>query len=234
MQTKSHLVSSNQIGLHPDLEKWVSRHDRTDYEKPIAEFSRETFEQILTWLNQDERPVILDSCCGTGWSTFELQKRNPECRVLGIDKSYSRLLQGRNQIQDYTGKNDQNQFDIKVGLFRGEIVDIWRLFAQNKITFLKHYILYPNPWPKSIHFKRRWQGHPVFPIISKLSNDLELRSNWKIYLDEFACAWKLLYGIKTDSKRIIPESPLTPFEKKYFESGHDLWKWDAPLTKDKS
>ena len=48
--------------------------------------------------------------------------------------------------------------------------------------------LYPNPWPKKKHLGRRWHGAPVFPALVKLGGELEMRSNWQTYLDEFALA----------------------------------------------
>jgi tRNA (guanine-N7-)-methyltransferase len=94
--------------------------------------------------------------------------------------------------------------------------------AQN-LQFDQHYILYPNPYPKAEHFKRRWHGHPCFPFLAKLSRQIELRSNWSLYLDEFAQAWELLTGNRYERKTLEVSQPLTLFEKKYTESGQDVF-----------
>ena len=56
----------------------------------------------------------------------------------------------------------------------------------------KHYILYPNPWPKAKHVQRRWHGSAVFPQIIAVGQEIILRSNWLLYLEEFQLAAEVL------------------------------------------
>ena len=53
-------------------------------------------------------------------------------------------------------------------LIRADLVDFWRLLADNGVRLARHYNLYPNPWPKIGHLARRWHGHPVFPALLEL------------------------------------------------------------------
>ncbi|MEM7675894.1 MAG: hypothetical protein AAF449_07815, partial [Myxococcota bacterium] len=78
----------------------------------------------------------------------------------------------------------------------------------------------PNPWPKSGHLRRRWHGHPVFPIMVAASPVLILRTNWQTYAIEFAQALSML-KIECE-KRMVVGDGLTPFEDKYRASGHAL------------
>ena len=56
-----------------------------------------------------------------------------------------------------------------------------------KITH--HYMLYPNPYPTKKRLMQRWYAHPCFPLILKLNVEtMVIRSNWEVYLDEFAAA----------------------------------------------
>src|SRR5699024_12751153 len=48
----------------------------------------------------------------------------------------------------------------------------------------KHYVLYPNPWPKAAHLGRRWHGHPAWRELLLLRGEMVCRSNWRLYLDE--------------------------------------------------
>jgi hypothetical protein len=50
---------------------------------------------------------------------------------------------------------------------RADLVDYWRLLAEAGIGLARHYILYPNPWPKIGHLARRWHAHPVFPFVPR-------------------------------------------------------------------
>src|SRR5690606_8451743 len=107
---------------------------------------------------------------------------------------------------------------------RADLVDYWRLLLQENIHPVRHYILYPNPWPKIGHLARRWHGHAVFPTIVALGGMLECRSNWQIYIAEFAAALTQASGIPTHCESFVAEQTITPFERKYRDSGHALWR----------
>ncbi len=66
--------------------------------------------------------------------------------------------------------------------------------------------------------KKRWHGHSVYPFLMALRPNLEVRSNWQIYVEEFAIAAKLL-GHEVDIKTDRSNTPLTRFEAKYWAHG---------------
>ena len=210
----SRSVTSNQNGVHEDLAKVVKKHLTTEFKKPYAQFSLSTFEQLNKKVNDylSENPthtVILDSCCGVGESTNHLAKQNPNSLVIGIDKSEQRIEKHEHHQQsDLT-----NLINV-----RGDLNDLWRLIADADWPINEHYILYPNPWPKSKHLQRRWHGAPVFNMIPKLSKVTIVRSNWQTYVEEFAVALSLC-GIKAEVKEYSSSQPMTPFERKYWASG---------------
>jgi hypothetical protein len=98
----------------------------------------------------------------------------------------------------------------------------WRLKA--------HYLPYPNPWPKARHYKRRWPAHPAFPWLLGLGGDLEVRSNWRLYLEEWQVVLEDL-GVGSTLTTVPPDtaSPLSPFEAKYLASGHGCYALRAAL-----
>ena len=58
----------------------------------------------------------------------------------------------------------------------------------------------------------------------KLAPNTEVRTNWKIYLDEFAQAAAIL-GYKTSTvEEFVPKNAISRFEKKYMESGARLYR----------
>lgn len=211
----SRSVNSNQTGLHIKLDALVHKHINTLYQKPIQLHNRQAFERFLDCVeNQQYQSLILDSCCGTGLSTIRLALQNPDKLVIGVDQSESRLVR----------QNDGFNVPDNCLWLRANCEDFWRLCVGQKVEFEKHYILYPNPWPKSDHLKRRWHGHPVFPVLKQLSPVTELRSNWLIYLQEFGRAWELLTGNLNQVNRYTFEQPLTLFEKKYAASNQELYQ----------
>jgi hypothetical protein len=69
----------------------------------------------------------------------------------------------------------------------------------------------------------------VLPCIAALGGSVELRTNWRIYADEFALALGLA-GARVDAcETVDAATPLTPFERKYAASGHELWRCTVVL-----
>lgn len=205
-------VTSNQTGLHQRLEETVLRHLNCDNKQPISDHSRIAFMDIKQHIQTANGAYILDACCGVGDSTRALAIQNPTTLVVGVDKSSHRLARQRARA------NPENML-----LVRADLNDLYRLLAAEVLSPSHHYILYPNPWPKAAHLKRRWHGAAVFREIAALSGKLELRSNWKLYLQEFSVALSLA-GIASNLECFIPSEFLTPFERKYHESGQPLWR----------
>ena len=162
-------------------------------------------------------PVILDSGCGTGESSYRLAIKYPDHLIVGVDKSAARLAKSPTRKA------------ANVALVRADLVDIWRLINQCKWPVDKHYLYYPNPWPKKQHLKRRWHGHPIFLSMLQISKYLELRTNWELYALEFAAAVDFLvqhgkFIGKVSRSTINVEQPVSHFEQKYAESGHRLFQ----------
>jgi tRNA (guanine-N7-)-methyltransferase len=224
LQAPSRRPTSNQDHLHPKLATTVRRHLVTPSRKPVAAHNAAAFELLLQELAARPRPLVLDSFCGTGHSTAMLAQRHPQHLVVGIDKSGHRL-----------GKGPDNSSDNSL-LLQAECDDLWRLLAEQGIGIDHHYLLYPNPWPKAKHLQRRVHGGAGLFWLLQLGGHIELRSNWQTYVEEFGVAMHLA-ARHGSVARVIPSPPLSLFERKYLDSGHDLWAFtgpsplNAPVTK---
>jgi tRNA (guanine-N7-)-methyltransferase len=156
--------------------------------------------------------VILDSGCGAGLSTCSLANLYPNLPVIGVDRSIVRLSKNRKvdiitpdasrseeprrheqpeQEQEQEQREDLNYItdndNNNAVLLRAELVDFFMLAATRSDWVIhSHYLLYPNPYPKAKHLKRRFHGHPVFPAILALGGKLVVRSNWEVYCTEFS------------------------------------------------
>ncbi|MBE0488364.1 MAG: SAM-dependent methyltransferase [Halomonas sp.] len=222
MQASSRSIVTNQPGPHEDLSRRVARALAHPLRKPVAEHTRQAFEAARTWrAARPDMPLILDAGCGVGLSTRRLAERFPDHAVIGVDRSKSRLTREHGPLPD------------NALLVRADLVDFWRLVLADGWRPVRHYLLYPNPYPKAAHLKMRWQGHPVLPVILALGGRLELRSNWRLYVEEFALAVAQATGRKAE---VGPHEPgnafLTPFEQKYHVSGQPLWKLVVELPHD--
>ncbi|CAN0601258.1 unnamed protein product [Ectocarpus sp. 12 AP-2014] len=205
--------------MHPGLGTLVQRHRSSSWQKPEQSVDQPALKLLDNALGQHSGPVILDSFCGTGMSTAILGERYPDCLVIGVDQSAQRL--GRNES---IGENCL--------LLQAHCEAVWRHLTNRGQKLRQHYLLYPNPWPKASHLGRRVHGHPAFPLLPGLGGQLELRSNWQVYVEEFGTALHLL-AYPARIQRLREEEPdMTRFEAKYRRSGHELWslsvKFSAP------
>ena len=225
MKQHSRQVTSNQTGVHDNLEPVVLRNWHSEFQKPIQPHNEAAFEQLLPVIAN--QPLIFDAGCGTGRSTKVIADRFPEAHVVGLDKSLHRLERhpaGPNRREHHEASDASN-----LHLVHTDLVDFWRLAHQAGLRLARHYILYPNPWPKKQHLQRRWHGSPLLRTIIELGGELEIRSNWLLYLEEFAFALELvgqsavIEPIPTDSEA------LSAFESKYRSSGQPLWRLRATL-----
>ena len=216
MQTTSRIVSTNQQGPHERLAEVVQKHLEHPDLSPLQSGSRAAYAQLVA--AREGRPLVIDAFCGTGQSTAQLAERHPGHLVVGIDQSAHRL-----------GKHVPSTAGNYL-LLQARCEDLWRLLAEDGQRVEHHYIFYPNPWPKSAQFKRRIHGHPGFSRLPVLGGRLELRSNWRLYVEEFALA--MLQAGHTGYVSPVPfEAPaISLFEAKYRQSGHDLWRYEVNLS----
>ncbi len=208
----ANVVTSNQTGIHNNLEQVIRRNQRNLFRKPVAGHTQRAFDSINSLIAQYNQPIILDSGCGTALSTRHIAQKYPDSLVIGVDRSEIRL-----------GKQYKDALPENAVTVRADLVDFWNLAMQAGWQLQRHFILYPNPYPKSIQLKRRWHAHPVFPQLLKLGGKLELRTNWRIYAEEFAFALRLSGYTDIDTGTFTPETYWTLFEKKYHQTGQELY-----------
>ena len=202
------------------------------------------------------KPVILDSGCGQGLSTQQLGRANPSVPVIGIDRSINRLSRNVIERVELGGSDKEDEEEEGLGgeeegkgaeavaapfaksfkshpnilLVRAEIADFWLLAClQSQWTVQQHTILYPNPYPKGKHLRRRWHGHPCFPVLLALGGSVRVRSNWKTYCDEMHTSIQVCVAaghfpnyssLRTGAYTLPPGlPPTTHFERKYLAAG---------------
>ena len=209
----SAVITSNQRLVHRELTSVVSKHLKYQYRRPIAPFSRTLFKHLEQIIDRHGGPLVLDSGCGNGESARALAKKFPAHLIIGIDKSRARIA-----------NSERHERLPNLWIVRGDCVDLWRLAVQADWPVEQHYLLYPNPWPKAKYLQRRWHGHPVFGALIALGGFLEVRSNWKTYVAEFAAALEIGGANSAELTRLKPSLITTPFEAKYLASGHNIFQ----------
>ncbi len=213
----SRAVDSNQEDLHPRLQAVVGRHLERPFLRPIARHNQRAFDTVANQVAAYRGPLLLDSFCGVGASTLNLARQYPDALVIGVDKSAHRLA----RHQPEPGVDNYR-------LVRADVDDFWRLALAAGWHPDAHYLLYPNPWPKSGQLQRRVHGSPLFPTLLDLGGRLELRSNWLLYLREFNAALAQA-GHRAQLETLPPGPAMTPFEHKYRLAGQALWRLHCTL-----
>ncbi|MCW8109237.1 methyltransferase domain-containing protein [Alteromonas ponticola] len=212
----SRSISTNQVGVHDKLDDIVKKYQQSESRRPISEHTQFAFAQASDWLEGWNGPVILDSCCGVGESTANLAKRFPAHKIIGIDKSAARI----DKHHAYRGSNDNYR------LVRADVNDFWRLVRRSNWQVCQHFLLYPNPYPKSSQVQKRWHASAAMPDLMAITSSIQVRSNWVVYLMEFAQAARH-YGVTSHLSSIAQGDAFTPFERKYQQSGQTCWRLDC-------
>ena len=194
----------------------MRKHLETTWEQPFHKPTLEVYRQLSQVVGFDGAlPIILDSGCGTGKSTRKLASMFPDHMVLGVDRSHVRLSK--------SGLGSGFQRSGNCVLIRAELATFWRLLLRDGHAPERHYLFYPNPYPKPGHLSRRWHGHPVFPLFLKLGGQIEMRCNWEVYALEFAQAVNQVCSAHVTVENFMAENGISLFEQKYLDRGQQLY-----------
>lgn len=216
-------LRTRQRHVHPKLEAVVRRHLETTWQGGAHAPTAAAFAALVDLIGDDAgRGLVLDSGCGTGESTRRIAGAHPGHLVIGVDRSEARLARLR-----APGLPHREGNAIWV---RAELAAFWRLALEQGWRLERHYLLYPNPWPKASHLRRRWHAHPAFTALLGLGGRFELRTNWKLYAHEFALAVQIATGLDAVVEPIGECAITSPFERKYRARGEDLYRVGVDLA----
>ena len=123
--------------------------------------------------NQIDREIA----AGSGDDAHLLEQQSSSSRVL-LDNQQN-ISEDDTQAGDDEELEGEDEGETSVHLnsnailIRAELSDFFTLIAfQSDWIVHSHYLLYPNPYPKGKHLKRRWHGHPIFPVMLALGQSI--------------------------------------------------------------
>ena len=94
----------------------------------------------------DEKPIWLEIGFGGGEHLFHQAKLNPDIGFIGCEPY-------QNGVAKLMGKLITNPCE-NIKLYDGDVRNIFDVLAKNSIS--KVFLLYPDPWPKKRHHRRRF------------------------------------------------------------------------------
>ena len=136
---------------------------------------------------------IIDIGSGYGESTFEIAKSDSKKFVIACEK----YIDGINKI----AKNALNSSLRNIFIFHGNVHQLLDEYCPNK-SISEIWILFPDPWPKKKHFKRRLINVIFFEKIKQYLKDdaiIHIASDSKSYISEILIS---VYQVKKDFKWI--------------------------------
>ena len=136
---------------------------------------------------------IIDIGSGYGESTFEIAKNDSKKFVIACEK----YIDGINKI----AKKTLNSSLSNISIFHGNVHQLLDEYCPNK-SISEIWILFPDPWPKKRHFKRRLINVIFFEKIKQYLKDdaiIHIASDSRSYISEILIS---IYQVKKDFKWI--------------------------------
>ena len=146
---KGKALRSSQKSFLKDLEKYCPYGIRLS-ENPDR-------EKVKFFVN--ENPIWLEIGFGSGEHLFYQAQNNPNVNFIGCEPYINGVATLLGKLHNQNLKN--------VIIYPGDIRDLMDVLAEQ--TLERVFLLYPDPWPKKRHHKRRFVSkeflNPLFPLI---------------------------------------------------------------------
>lgn len=175
----------------------------------LLQYSPRPLQETAQW-PATATPLFLDIGFGNGVSTIAMAKRNPQCAYLAIDV------------------HTPGVGDLLSDIQLNQLTNI-RVMESDSLAVLEHmippaslagiYSLFPDPWQKTRHHKRRLVQPAIVDLIhSRLAPNgtWHIATDWQEYADQIA----ELFDSPTQSARWIggiverPDRPVTRYEQR--------------------
>ena len=181
-----------------------------------------TSTNLKSCFDSKQHGVVIEIGFGDGTVLIESALKNPNKNFIGIEVYDSGLGQCLNEINKHKIKN--------IRLIYGDAVEVFEQFITKK-SVEKINILFPAPWPKKRHHKRRLINKRFLALLSKsLINKgiINISTDWEDYAQQIELTFKesnQFKEIKSESRNLK-----TKFEKRGIKLGHKIFNYSYQLT----
>ncbi len=185
------------------------------WEKFWPQYSLELTDSLINFADVfgNKASVTLEIGFGMGQTLLELAEQNPEINYVGVEV----YRPGVGAVLAQLAAKDLTN----VRIFCADVIEVLNCIPDNSLNSIL--ILFPDPWPKKRHHKRRLiQANFIDLIQQKLTYHglLHIATDWENYaehIEEIMAPTKGWKKIKPCSR------PITKFEQRGKKLGHDIW-----------
>ena len=172
--------------------------------------------------DSDQHNLVIEIGFGDGAALIESALKYPDKNFIGIEVYDSGLGQCLNAINQHKIKN--------IRLIYGDAVEVFEQFITKK-SVEKINILFPDPWPKKRHHKRRLINKRFLALLSKsLINKgiVNVSTDWEDYAQQIELTFKESNQFKEIKSELRDFK--TKFEKRGIKLGHKIFNYSYQLT----
>ena len=172
--------------------------------------------------DSDQHNLVIEIGFGDGAVLIESALKNPDKNFIGIEVYDSGFGQCLNAISQHKIKN--------IRLIYGDAVEVFEQFITKK-SVEKINILFPDPWPKKRHHKRRLINKGFLTLLSKsLKNKgiVNVSTDWEDYAQQIELTFKEHNQFKEIKSEL--RGLKTKFEKRGIKLGHKIFNYSYQLT----
>jgi tRNA (guanine-N7-)-methyltransferase len=177
---------------------------------------------LKTFFDSDQHNLVIEIGFGDGAALIASALKNPDKNFIGIEVYDSGLGQCLNAINQHKIKN--------IRLIYGDAVEVFEQFITKK-SVEKINILFPDPWPKKRHHKRRLINKRFLALLSKsLINKgiVNVSTDWEDYAQQIELTFKESNQFKEIKSEL--RDLKTKFEKRGIKLGHKIFNYSYQLT----
>ena len=193
-----------------------------DYSSNYILDTNNTNTDLKACFDSDQHNLVIEIGFGDGAALIESALKYPDKNFIGIEVYDSGLGQCLNAINQHKIKN--------IRLIYGDAVEVLKQFITKK-SVEKINILFPDPWPKKRHHKRRLINKRFLALLSKsLINKgiVNVSTDWEDYAQQIELTFKESNQFKEIKSEL--RNLKTKFEKRGIKLGHKIFNYSYQLT----
>ena len=193
-----------------------------DYSSNYILDTNNTNTDLKACFDSDQHNLVIEIGFGDGAALIESALKYPDKNFIGIEVYDSGLGQCLNAINQHKIKN--------IRLIYRDAVEVFEQFIAKK-SVEKINILFPDPWPKKRHHKRRLINKRFLALLSKsLINKgiVNVSTDWEDYAQQIELTFKESNQFKEIKSEL--RNLKTKFEKRGIKLGHKIFNYSYQLT----